>query len=176
MTEEQYKIKNDELDKCPRTYYSPNPRTTFCSLFNKSKKYNIVSFFIFYYPILFSFSIYFFSLFVTFLSLLKIHVALFALPSPRFSFRFSFFLSFDAGLFHFTSSVGTLAAVEGYMDYCYFFFAHYFFLFIVNLLKCSHCHLPPFLFMFFFFLTKVKKYNIISIFWLFIIPYFFLSP
>ena len=41
------------------------------------------------------------------------------------------------------AGVGTLTAGEDRMDCYCFLFAHYFFLFIVNLFKCSHHHLPP---------------------------------
>ena len=48
-------------------------------------------------------------------------------------------------------SLSTLTASEGCIYYCCFLFVHYFFLFIVKIFKCSHCHLPSSRYVFFFF-------------------------
>ena len=45
---------------------------------------------------------------------------------------------------------------ESRMDFCCFLFAHYFFLFIVNLFKCSHHHLTPSCYVFFLWPTPTR--------------------
>jgi len=57
-------------------------------------------------------------------------------PFSSLLFFHSFFL-LSIGLFHFISSMGTLAVGEDCMDCYCFFFAHYFFLFIVKLFSSS---------------------------------------
>ena len=119
-------------------------------LSNKSKKIQYYLYFLtFYYPILFSFSIYFLSLYVTFFHCLGFMLlsSLFlplVFPFVFHSFFFCWFVSLHLVGRH-------LGVAEGHMDCCYFLFAHCFFLFIVNLFKCSHRHLPPSLYVFFSF-------------------------
>jgi len=54
-----------------------------------------------------------------------------------------------------TSMRATLTVSEGRIDYCCFLFAHYFFLFIVNLFKYFHLHLS--LSRYVFFLPTLAK-------------------
>ena len=118
MTDRQYKIKNDRLNKYKKTCNSLNHNTTFWLMANKSKN-----------RILYLFS--YFSL-------------------AHIFFSFSICTSFSKSLYP-NVVLWALPADKSCMDYCYSLFTHYFFLFIVNLLKCFHRHLPSSRYVFFFF-------------------------